>query len=199
MLRLISEKQGKEEYFMGDGASSYRRFLSGDDYAIGEIIDEYKDGLILYVSTISGNFSIAEEIVEETFVRIAIKQPAFSGKSSFKTWLYSIAKYTAVDYMRKHKPFSFVSFQDCTETSDMTDIENQLIKCEQKKMLHRAMGTLKRDYRQVLHLSFFEDMNNSDIADIMGKSNRQVENLIYNAKKSLKAKLEKEGFRYDEF
>lgn len=132
-------------------------------------------------------------------MRIAVKQPAFSGKSSFKTWLYSIAKYTAVDYIRKHKPFSFISFQDCTETSDMVDIENQLIKNEQKKMLHKTMSTLKRDYRQVLYLSFFENMSNSDIADIMGKSNRQIENLIYNAKKSLKVKLEKEGFSYDEF
>ena len=50
-----------------------------------------------------------------------------------------------------------------------------------------------------MYLSYFEDMSNEEIADIMKKKRRQIENLIYNAKKALRFKLEKEGFRYEKF
>ncbi len=184
---------------MDNGASSYRRFLDGDDYAIGDIIAEYKDGLILYLNSICNNLNTAEEIAEETFVCIAVKQPDFSARSSFKTWLYSIGRHTAVNYMRKHRRFRFVSFQECADIPDITDIESELINNEQKKSLHKAICSLKEDYRQVLYLSYFEDMSNEEIADIMKKKRRQIENLIYNAKKALRFKLEKEGFRYEKF
>lgn len=184
---------------MDNGAGSYRRFLDGDDYAIGEIIEEYKDGLILYLNSICNDLNTAEEITEETFIRIAIKQPDFSGKSSFKTWLYSIGRHTAVDYIRKHRRFHFISFHECADIPDRTDIECELIKSEQEKILHNAIRSLKDDYRQVLYLSYFEDMNNEEIADIMKKKRRQIENLIYNAKKALKSQLEKEDFNYENF
>ena len=184
---------------MDNGASSYRRFLDGDDYAIGDIIAEYKDGLILYLNSICNNLHTAEEIAEETFVCIAVKQPDFSARSSFKTWLYSIGRHTAVDYIRNHRRFHFVSFQECADIPDNTDIESELIKNEQKKLLHKSICSLKEEYRQVLYLSYFEDMSNEEIAEIMKKKRRQIENLTYNAKKALRSKLEKEGFRYEKF
>ena len=64
-------------------------------------------------------------------------------------------------------------------------------------MLHRAMGKLNSDYQQVLYLSFFEDFDNGQIAAVMKKSKRQVENLIYRAKMSLRSELDKEGFCHE--
>ena len=76
---------------MDNGASSYRRYLDGDDSGLVELVRDYKDGLILYLNGITGNFCLAEELMEDTFFKLAAKKPKFSGKSSFKTWLYSIA------------------------------------------------------------------------------------------------------------
>ena len=64
---------------MDNGASSYRRFLDGDDTGIVEIIRDYKDGLILYLNGITGNIHTAEEIMEDTFVKLVTKKPRFSG------------------------------------------------------------------------------------------------------------------------
>ena len=52
---------------MDNGACSYRRYLEGDDDGFAEIVKEYKDGLVLYLAGITGNYSLAEEIMEETF------------------------------------------------------------------------------------------------------------------------------------
>ena len=64
--------------------------------------------------------------------------------------------------------------------------------------MHYFIGKLLPDYRQVLWLSYFEELSNTDIARIMSKSNRQVENLLYRAKQALKNELEKEGSEYEE-
>ena len=85
---------------MDNGASSYRRFLDGDDKGIAEIVGDYKDGLILYLNGYVKNIFIAEELTEETFFRLIVKKPRFLGKSSFKSWLYAIGRNVAIDFIR---------------------------------------------------------------------------------------------------
>lgn len=182
---------------MDNGAGSYRRYLDGDDNGLVELIRDYKDGLTLYLTGITGSFSLAEELMEETFFKLAVKKPKFSGKSSFKTWLYAIGRNAAVDALRKSSKFSGSPAEAHRELPDERSIEQDYLKEEQKILLHRAIETLNPDYRQVLYLTFFEDLSNSDAARIMKKSNRQIENLLYRAKLALRSKLEKEGFEYE--
>ena len=85
---------------MDRGANSYRRFLDGNDEGIVEIVGDYKDGLILFLNGYVNNINIAEELTEDTFFRLMVKKPRFSGKSSFKSWLYAIGRNVAVDYIR---------------------------------------------------------------------------------------------------
>ena len=85
---------------MDNGASSYRRFLDGDDNGITEIVEIYKDGLILYLNGYVNNIFVAEELTEDTFFRLIIKKPKYSGKSTFKSWLYAIGRNVAIDYIR---------------------------------------------------------------------------------------------------
>lgn len=136
---------------MDSGASSYRRFLSGDESGFVEIVRDYKDGLILYLNGFTNNISVAEELAEDTFVKLGIKKPRDNGKSSFKTWLYTIGRNTAIDYLRKNAKAKTVSIEDCAELSgDAEELEKAYLREEQKIILHRAMGKLKPEYRQIL-------------------------------------------------
>ena len=85
------------------------------------------------------------------------------------------------------------------QMSDEEDIERQYLKEEQKIELHRAMRRLKPEYAQVLYLMYFEEFDTAEIARIMKKSKRQIGDLLYRAKKTLKSELEKEGFVYEEY
>lgn len=182
---------------MDNGTLNYQRFLEGDDEGIVEIIREYKDGLILYLNGITDNISMAEEIMEDTFFKLVIKKPKFSGKSSFKTWLYSIGRNSAIDAIRKKSRFSTIPLDEYTNLANEECIEKEYLIEEQKILLHKAMRKLNPDYQQVLYLVFFENFNNSETAKIMHKTKRQVENLLYRAKQSLKSELEKEDFKYE--
>lgn len=184
---------------MDNGASSYRCFLDGDESGIVEIIRDYKDGLILYLLGYTKNFHIAEEIMEETFVKLVVKKPHFSEKYSFKTWLYTIGRNAAADYLRRSSRKNAASADELSEVlGDERNLEQSYIKEEQKITVHRALNRINGDYRQVLYLSFFEGMKNPEVAAVMQKSKRQVENLMYRAKQALKTELEKEGFVYEE-
>ncbi len=184
---------------MDNGASSYHRYLSGDDSGLVRIIHDYKDGLILFLHQFTGDIHTAEEVMEDTFVKLAIRKPHFSGRSSFKTWLYAIARNTAGDYLRRHRRLWTISQEELPEQSaEEADLERLLLRQEQKIQLRRCLSKLNPEYRQVLHLSFFEGFSNAEIGIIMGKSKRQIENLIYRAKQNLRAQLEKEGFTYEE-
>ncbi len=176
---------------MDNGASSYRRYIEGDDSGMTELIRDYKDGLLLYLVSFTNNISDAEDCVQETFIRLAIKKPKFRGNSSFKTWLYAIGRNVTRDMLRKHRPS--VPLDDAAEFADLQDIEQDYIQEEQKIIVHQAIRNLKPDYQQAIYLSYFEQFSNDEIARIMRKTRKQVENLLYNARKSLKLQLEKEG------
>ena len=110
---------------MDNGASSYRRFRdNGDVHGLDEIIIEYSDGLILYLTSVVGNIQTAEELAEDTFVLLGTKKPKFREKSSFKTWLYAIGRNIAIDHLRKYTKKSCVSIEDTPESiSDEADVE----------------------------------------------------------------------------
>lgn len=181
---------------MDNGASSYSRYLAGDDSALGDIVREYKDGLMLYLNSLINNIHDAEELMEETFYKLAYKKPRFSGKSSFKTWLYSIGRNLALDHLRRTKKKKHASLEECYELRSVTDIEGNYIKEEEKLMMHKALKNLRIQYSQAICLIYIEGFSNSEAATIMHKTSRQMTNLLYQAKKALREELEKEGISY---
>ena len=184
---------------MDNGASSYRRFLDGDDNGITEIVENYKDGLILYLNGYVNNIFIAEELTEDTFFRLVIKKPKYSGKSTFKSWLYAIGRNVAVDYIRHNSKILNVPIDDVENyLIEEQNLEETYIKEEDKLIVNKALNELIPEYRNVLWLTYFEEFSNKETAIILKKTERQIKNLLYRARKALKSKLEKEGFEYDE-
>ena len=184
---------------MDNGASSYLRFRDdGDESGLVEIIRDYKDGLIFFLCGIVGDITVAEELAEDTFVLLGTKKPKDKGKSSFKTWLYTIGRNIAVDYLRKRKRGDSVSLESCPElTSDEASLEETYLSEEQKITLHRAMRALKNEYRQVLWLVYFDGLSVKEAASVLKKTVHSTETLLYRARKELKKQLESEGFDYE--
>lgn len=183
---------------MDNGACSYRRFLDGDDSGFVEIIKDYKDGLQIYLCSITGNVLVAEELTEETFVKIITKKPRFSEKSSFKTWLYTIGRNIAIDFLRKNSRKEEVPLDEIQDLrSEERLLEDAYIKDEEKRELHKALKKLPSVYRQALWLTYFEELSNKEAAGIMKKSVHNIETILYRARIALKEELTKEGFVYE--
>ena len=103
-----------------------------------------------------------------------------------------------MDYLRKNNKVASTPIDDLNNyIAEEMNVEREYLIKEQKIILHRIMRELKAEYFQVLYLVYFEDFTNEEIAKIMKKNKRQIENLIYRAKGTLKSELEKEGFEYE--
>lgn len=171
----------------------YQRYLNGDDAGIVAIVDTYRSGLLLYVNGYVKNLTVAEDLVEDTFFRIMVKRPPLLGKQSFKAWLYTIARHITIDYLRKKKYERLFLREAASELEAIESLEARYLAEERKICVHRALNRIPCDYRQALYLSYFEDFSNGQIAQIMGKSKRQVEMLLYRGKRALEKALVKEG------
>ena len=184
---------------MDSGAFNYRRFRDGgDENGLVEIIKEYKDGLIFYLNSIVGNIHTAEELAEDTFVLLGTKKPRDKGTGSFKTWLYTIGRNIAIDSLRRRRKCELSEAEYADISADEASLEDSYLLEERKITVHRALNSLKPEYRQVLWLMYFEDLSAKETAYIMKKSAHGIETLVYRARKSLKLTLETEGFIYEE-
>lgn len=183
---------------MDKGNQSYQKFLNGDKQGLVEIMELYSDSLAAFINGFVHDESTAEDLMQDTYLELIIKEISFRGESQFKTYLFKIARNKAIDHIRKnrriiHVDDSFVFSQDVCKS-----VENTVIDAERNNIIQLAMAKINPLYAQVLYLSFYEDMSNAEIASVIRKSKRQVEMLIYRAKDSLKKALEKEGFDYEQ-
>ena len=183
---------------MDSGAEYYRRYLGGDDDSFTLIVREYRDGLILYLDSFVRNISAAEELAEDTFVKLGIKRPKFKGNSAFRTWLYSVGRNLAIDYLRKQSKHTSVPIDTLNDQAELELLEKAYIRKEEKCLIHKAMSTLRTEYRQVLWLIYFEGFSIKEAAAVMNKSVHNTETLAYRARKSLRKELEMEGFEYED-
>ncbi len=182
---------------MFNGAACYRRYLDGDERAFDELMDFYHDGLILFINKIVGNYSVAEELAADCFVELLIHKKRFLGNSDFKTYLYSIGRHKAIDYVRKDAKKKIIAPEELPEIENNERIEESFIEDESKRALHKAISQLNEDYRAAVYLIFFEELSYDAAAKVLGKSKKQIDNLIYRAKGALK-KILTEGGSEDE-
>lgn len=180
---------------MDHGSNSYQRFLKGDDTGMEEIITEYRDGLIFYLYKLVGSVEKAEELAEDTFVLLCVKKPKDKQKCAFKTWLYTIGRNLAVDHLRRLAKHATVPLETYNGTDSNPETpEAEYIRNHRKRIVNQALSRLKPEYRQVLWLLYFENMQHKEIAIIMKKSVRATQMLASRAKQALKTELIKEGF-----
>lgn len=180
---------------MDYGSESYRRYREGDDEGFVEIVRRYCDGLTMYINGIVGDICLAEELADDALLKLAVKKPAFHGSSSFKTWLYSIGRNVALDHLRRGKNAQELPLDENIPSG--SDPESSYIEDERKKQLYRAMQKLQPEYREALWLSYFEDMDASQIGALLHKSRNGVYMILSRAKDALKKELLKEGFIYE--
>lgn len=182
---------------MDGSAKAYRQFLAGDDSALEGIISIYAQGLMLYLNTFVKDIHVAEELTEETFVKLVLKRPRLEKDHAFKTWLYTIAGNVAKDYLRRRRN-RHISLEECAQLADLELLERSYIRHEDKRMLHRAMGMLKTEYQQILWLIYFEDFSHREVAVALGKTLHNTHVLASRARKALKDKMLEEGYVYEE-
>ena len=169
----------------------YSRYLAGDEAAFEALVVLFESELTEYIYSYIGDRYEARQLMIESLARLATRSK-FMGRSSVKTYLYAITKHLVADHLRTRRREQHVSFDELVDIqADQGDTPALYMEREEgKRRVRAAMQDLKEEYRAVLELLYFENLSRTEAALHLGMSTKQVSDLAFRAKKSLKQKLE---------
>ena len=153
-------------------------YLKGDEELLEVLVRRYFKLIYNFVYQYTGSLEDSEDITQEVFVKVWRNFRKFNQKKSFKTWIFSIAKNTAIDFLRKKKAIPFSAFNDVEGKNAIIDtlvdtapIPDELFEqVSVEKMLNLAMKKLSPAYRTVLLLHYNDHFTFREIAEILSKS-----------------------------
>lgn len=181
---------------MDNGAINYRRFLNGDESAFDEIMKELFDNLVFFVNNYVHDLHAAEDIAIDAFSDLIVHKGRYNFKVTLKTYLFMIGRSRALNYIKHRKVLTFVELAESASIAEENEsVEELLIADERKRKVSSALKMLPPDMRTAVYLVYFEDMSYDEAAKVMKKNRKQVDNLLYRAKKELSVILGKEGER----
>ena len=164
---------------------------AGDVNAFRALYERYKAPVMSYVCGLIAQRHIAEEITQEVFLRAYRARDTYRPEAKFSTWLWTIARNTAYDHLRKKKELYLVADPEDGETaldrleSPMSDAETQLMEQVDRVRLERCMAGLSDPQRDALTLRTVSELPYEEIAETLGTSLSSVKSLIFRAKRAL--------------
>ena len=168
----------------------YEKYLCGDEKSFEKLmVFIYKD-LIFFINRYVNDIYTAEDLAEDTFVKLLENKKRFdSSRSSLKTFLFTVGKNLALDYLRKNKKTAFsLSLSDNTDIpSEELELADYVIKKENSRLVYSAVKNLPPLESKVIHLLYFENMSYKEISKVL---EIPVKNL-YEISRVAKDKLEK--------
>lgn len=177
------------------------RFKGGDSDAFRQLFDRHKNGVILFCYRFCGDERVAEDLAQETFIRIYRAAARYTAKARFRTWLFKIATNVCLNEIRRP------GYRIRTESLDEQDSKNERIinrqparrsarpderldLKEQRQTVLAAIAQLPVEQRAALLLRVEAEFSYHEIGQLMGRSENQVKTLIYRGRRHLRKTLE---------
>lgn len=158
------------------------------------IAQQLSQPLLHYLRRLAGNQAVADDLLQETLLRIARGLAGFKGQSSIKTWAYAIATRAAADYFRQ--PEHRVQIVEVAEAGDWPDpgqsIEQRIVMDEMSSCVRQVVDSLPGDYRSALVLHDLEDLSVEQTAEICGCTLATAKIRIHRARERLKKALQQQ-------
>lgn len=157
-----------------------------------ELYQKYGKELFGYLCWLTKDPHRAEDILQETFMRVMKGILRFEGRSSLRTWIFSIARNCYIDDLRKHKKIK--SLYDMPEPIAAFDLEMEILDRELRSKIKSVLNTLDERSRKVIVMRS-QGFRFSEIGDYIGISEGSARVINHRAMKKLRKFLEKEGIR----
>lgn len=169
--------------------------LAGRTDLFALLVDRYKDRVFQTCMGFLHNRQEAEDLAQEIFIQVYVSLSGFKRRSAFSTWLYRIVINAALNMLRKKSKIAFVDLTTLNNThfamfkNDRDNPEQVLIETEDNSLLKEALDDLPDKQRAAIVLSYFNEMSQKEIAQVLDTTEGAVESLLQRAKKNLRKKL----------
>ena len=179
-------------------------FISGNDEAFAQLVTRYKDSITNYLNMMVGDYDIAVDLSQETFLRVYKSINRYSNLYQFSTWIYRIATNLAIDEMRYRKRRGQVFYKNVmnSRTSasseghefEITDVRrgprDEILRKESSQVLADAIRSLPKKYRTAFIMKEVQELPYEDIAKVLNCSAGTIKSRLHRARELLQRKLE---------
>lgn len=172
----------------------------GDEAAFGVLVQKYQQRVFSVVYQFVNNVDDANELAQQTWIKVWRKLHTFKGKSEFFTWVYRIASFVSLDYLRKRKrkredelldelePRREVGAEPAASSNPRPD--RQVEQAEIRVRFEEALEQLSAEHRMILVLREVEGLSYEEIAKTMKCRKGTVMSRLYYARKAIQAYME---------
>ena len=152
-----------------------------------ELLARYQHRLFRFLMRLVQNQAEAEDLFQQTWLRVMEKIGQYDSRSNFDSWLFAVAHNLAIDHLRKRRE---TELQDVGLVSRQPNALEELLESERAEALLAAMGGLPAIHREVLTLRFEEGMKLEQIAEVAGIPLSTVKSRLHRALENLRAAVE---------
>jgi RNA polymerase sigma-70 factor (ECF subfamily) len=164
---------------------------AGEADAFAEIIGYYQAPIIRYLYRLTGDYEMAKDLAQDTFIQAYKGILKTDAELSFKAWLYRIATNNALQHHRRKKLLSFMPFT--VKSHDVPDTSNQSDCPAEKLAINEALLKVPEEQRTCLVLHFVEGFRYREIAETLGCSEEAVRKRVARGKKLFIGLYNREG------
>lgn len=154
------------------------RVARKDEPSFQRLYEEYATRVFRYALTLLRDRHLAEEVVQETMITVWSKASTYRGSSRVSTWIFGIARHKAYDILKDEK-------RGGRTTAVSTVIEDPAPAIERQARVNAAIDSLPPDQREIVFLTFYENLPYKAIADLLTIPEGTVKSRMYHAKKKL--------------
>ncbi len=168
-------------------------FKAGDAAAFAKIMSHYESYVLGLLWRITGDKATAEDLCQETFLKVLKALPSFRRDSSLKTWLFRIAHNTATDHLRASGPAA-EDLEDAERKGALpaAGAPSPLKQVEEGRLrqgIERAMATLPRTQREILHMLYWDGLTVAEIASATAMPEGTVKTLLFRGRRALRERV----------
>jgi RNA polymerase sigma-70 factor (ECF subfamily) len=167
-----------------------------DPDLLDRLIEQYQHRLLRYLIYLSGNRELAEDLFQETWIRVMERGHQYDGRREFSTWLYAIARNLTIDYLRKKSPVSLDGLMDDEEHAPYEPPDPRPMAWEavqqhqQAERINVALIGIPAEYREAIVLRFQDELALDEIATVTGAPLGTVKSRLYRGLNMLMGRLE---------
>jgi RNA polymerase sigma-70 factor, ECF subfamily len=170
-----------------------------DPDLLDRLIEQYQHRLLRYLIYLSGNRELAEDLFQETWIRVLERGHQYDGRHEFSTWLYAVARNLTIDYLRKKSPVSLDGMIDglagderhaSFEPADPRPMAWEVVQQqEQGERISAALVSIPAEYREAIVLRFQDELALEEIAAVTRAPLGTVKSRLYRGLNMLMSRL----------
>jgi len=173
------------DYIVADDRELVRRVLDGDNTAFEYLFNRYRDAIRRLFVQRTGGSDDADDLLQETFVKVYINLHRYSPDHTFGQWVYTIARNTFIDYVRRRQDDLPIDERFAAPVSNAPTPEESIINLQQRTQIEHCLGALAPHYRQLVRMRFFEEYSYEEIAAKLSLPLGTVKTRIHRARERM--------------